>query len=200
MIVVAPNLARRRQLIRELLRDERIHSQEELRKRLRQAGVRAEQATLSRDLHALGVVKGPDGYLLPEAAVTPLPSRTELIQLLRQYLSTAEQTGPLVVLRTGPGRAQPVGLALDGARIPGVLGTIAGDDTIFVALRGEPTAVRFAKFCREIANGGEPTERDFESLGDATAALPRRAVRRARATRAAAPPLSPTHRPEAGHP
>lgn len=136
MIVVAPNLARRRQLIRELLRDERIHSQEELRKRLRHAGVRAEQATLSRDLHALGVVKGPDGYLLPDAAVTPVPARTELVQLLRQYLSSAEQTGPLTVLRTGPGRAQPVGLALDGARIPGVLGTIAGDDTIMVVTRG----------------------------------------------------------------
>lgn len=159
-------IARRRQLIRELIRSERFHSQEQLRTRLREAGIRAEQATLSRDLHALGVVKGPDGYILPDAPVSPVPSRAEFVQLVRQFLVTAEHTGVLVVLRTGPGRAQPVGLALDAAHIRAVLGTIAGDDTIFVALRSPLAAERFAAFCRQVAEGHVPAESEFESFDD----------------------------------
>jgi len=157
-------IARRRQLIRELLRSDRFHSQEQLRTKLREAGIRAEQATLSRDLHALGVVKGPDGYILPDAPVSPTPSRGELTQLLRQFLVSAEHTGVLVVLRTGPGRAQPVGLALDAARLRAVLGTIAGDDTIFVAARSPALAERFAEFCRDVAGGLSPSDLDFAAF------------------------------------
>ncbi|MFO0874296.1 MAG: hypothetical protein U0575_10030 [Phycisphaerales bacterium] len=152
----------RRRLIRELLRADRVHSQDELRRRLRQQGVRAEQATLSRDLHALGVVKGPDGYLLPEAPVAAAPARAELRQLARQYVVSADATGPLAVIRTGPGRAQPVGLALDNARIDGVLGTIAGDDTIFVATRDAALAARLAALLRKIASGADVGDDAFE--------------------------------------
>lgn len=152
----------RRRLIQELLRAERVHSQDELRRRLRQQGVRAEQATLSRDLHALGVVKGPDGYALPEAPLSGAPARAELRQLVRQYVVAADATGPLTVIRTGPGRAQPVGLALDNSRIEGLLGTIAGDDTIFVAARDAAMASRLAVLMRSLAAGSTIADDAFD--------------------------------------
>lgn len=152
----------RRRLIRELLRAERVHSQDELRRRLRQQGVRAEQATLSRDLHALGVVKGPDGYALPEAPLSGAPARAELRQLVQQYVLAADATGPLAVIRTGPGRAQPVGLALDNSRIDGLLGTIAGDDTIFVAARDASIATRLTALVRSLAAGSNVADSAFD--------------------------------------
>jgi transcriptional regulator of arginine metabolism len=157
---VEPDL--RRRLIRELVRKERIHSQDELRRRLRQEGIRAEQATLSRDLHALGVLKGGDGYALPDSAASPTSARAELAALVRQYLVEVSAAGHLVVLRTGPGRAQPLALALDTARISGVLGTIAGDDTIFVAVADAPMAHRLERLLGLMRDGGTLAEDAFE--------------------------------------
>src|SRR5262245_62100607 len=164
----------RQRLIRELLRGERVQNQDELRRLLRHRGVRAEQATLPRDLHALGVVKGPDGYRLPESPVATSPARAELIQLVRHYLAAADATGPLVVLRTGPGRAQPLGLALDNARILDVLGTIAGDDTIFVAVRSPLVAEWLVELLRSIAEGATPDEGVFDLAPRTTHANGRR--------------------------
>lgn len=160
--------AQRQHAIRQLLQQERIGNQEELRKRLRRAGIRAEQATLSRDLHALGVVKGPDGYVLPDAIAAGSPGadrrREELVTLVQQFLgpvaaavdgAAIETAGTLVVLRTGPGRAQPLALALDHARLRGMVGTIAGDDTIFIATRSEKDAARLAELISAIATGAD---------------------------------------------
>ncbi len=158
---VAIQRNQRQRLIRELLRAERIHSQDELRTRLRSEGVRAEQATLSRDLHALGVVKGPDGYVMPEIPISTTPARHELIQLAQQYLVSADAAGQLVVLRTGPGRAQPLGLAIDNARITNVLGTIAGDDTIFIAMRDHSSASRLASLLSTAGQGVTISESAF---------------------------------------
>jgi transcriptional regulator of arginine metabolism len=139
--------ARRRNLISEVLGRVPVASQERLAELLADRGVHTTQATLSRDLREMGVVKGPDGYVLP---ATPTPTETrDLGRTLRTYVLDANAGGTLVVLRTGPGHAQIVGLELDRAPPDGVLGTVAGDDTIFVATKSEAAAKRVLRQIRE---------------------------------------------------
>jgi transcriptional regulator of arginine metabolism len=146
---------RRREAIRRLLRDRAVRSQTELGRLLRAEGLDAAQPTLSRDIHELGLVKGPNGYMLPEAAAAPasspaepsVPGRREegVRRLIRQFVLSAEPAGSLVVLRTPPADAQPVALAIDSASMDGVVGTLAGDDTIFLATRSEAQARELAR-------------------------------------------------------
>jgi transcriptional regulator of arginine metabolism len=146
---------RRREAIRRLLRQRAVRSQSELGRLLRAEGVDAAQPTLSRDIHELGLVKGPSGYMLPEAGPAPAPSPAEpsvpgrreeaVRRLVRQFVLSVEPAGSLVVLRTPPADAQPVALAIDGASLEGVVGTLAGDDTIFLATRSEAQARALAR-------------------------------------------------------
>lgn len=122
----------RRQRILRLLAQERVRSQAELQRRLAQDGLAADQATLSRDLRALGVVKGPDGYELPASPLPPATAQQSLWHAVRAFLLAAQAAQNLVVLRTPAGGASALALALDGAGLPGLLGTIAGDDTVLV--------------------------------------------------------------------
>lgn len=119
---------------------------------LERAGIRATQATISRDLRELGAVKGPSGYELP----TDQQRRdgAGLGRALQAYLLSAKATGVLVVLRTGAGHAQIVALELDRTPPEGVLGNIAGDDTIFVATTSEQRAQRLESELRGIAGLG----------------------------------------------
>jgi transcriptional regulator of arginine metabolism len=119
----------RRQRILHVLERERVRSQADLQQLLADAGHDVNQATLSRDLRDLGVVKGPDGYELPQAAV-PQTAAQSLWHAVHTWLVSATAAQNLVVLRTPAGGAQPLGLALDKAELPGVVGTIAGDDTV----------------------------------------------------------------------
>src|SRR5262245_5102527 len=153
-------ILRRREEILRIVRWETIHSQDELLAALRKSGFRVTQPTLSRDLHELGVAKSPNGYVAPGdlAAVTPIASFTprelreeRLEQLVRDSVLSAEAAGNLVVIRTPPAAAQPVASALDGASIDDVLGTIGGDDTIFVALRTASAAAAFARRLQQVA-------------------------------------------------
>lgn len=150
--------AARQQRIAVVLRRERIASQRALARRLRAEGIRATQGTLSRDLRELGVLKGPGGYLLPgdgqgertrAGASGPVPGAS-LERRVREYLVSAERCGALVVLRTGPGHAQPLALEIDRAALPGVLGTIAGDDTVFVAAASDRRAASLAARLRAL--------------------------------------------------
>jgi transcriptional regulator of arginine metabolism len=125
----------RRRAIRDLLTAGRrpIASQAELRRRLGARGIRASQATLSRDMAFLGVrrVAGAEGprYLIEgEGGTLPL-------EPVRRLVDGVESNGALVVVRTKASTAMAVARALDEAGLPEVLGTIAGDDTIFVAPR-----------------------------------------------------------------
>jgi transcriptional regulator of arginine metabolism len=145
---------RRREAIRRLLRERPVRSQTELGRLLRERGLAAAQPTLSRDIHELGLVKGPNGYMLPESAAAPpsaaepsVPGRREegVRRLIRQYVLSVEAAGSLVVLRTPPADAQPVALAIDAAALEGVVGTLAGDDTIFLASRSEAQARELAR-------------------------------------------------------
>jgi transcriptional regulator of arginine metabolism len=120
----------RRQRILRLLEHERLRSQKELQERLGADGFDVNQATLSRDLRDLGVVKGADGYELPSAPLSPAMAHQSLWHAVHTWLLQANVAQNLVVLRTPPGGAAPLGLALDRAELPGLVGTIAGDDTV----------------------------------------------------------------------
>lgn len=125
----------RLEAIRRLLDGQRIHSQRELASHLRRAGFRATQATLSRDLRALGVARHPDAgggsvYGLPE---TRRPAGRAARSALAGFLGMSF-SGNLAVARTLPGYAASVAAALDGAGVDGLLGTVAGDDTILLVI------------------------------------------------------------------
>ena len=126
----------RQRLIVDWLRDDRIGSQEELVARLDLAGVPTTQATVSRDLDELGAVRvrrgGEMHYRLPEEVDSGDASRLD--RLLAEWVTGIVAAGNLIVLRTPPGSANLVANALDAAHLEEVAGTIAGDDTIFVAL------------------------------------------------------------------
>jgi transcriptional regulator of arginine metabolism len=127
--------ARRQSLILDVVQREPVRSQEQLRRRVRAKGFDVTQATLSRDIRDLGLVKGgSDGaYQTPgEATPNATAARLALQRALAEYLARIDRVQQMVVLRTGPGQAQMLGVALDRARLPEVVGTIAGDDTILV--------------------------------------------------------------------
>lgn len=120
---------RRRALLRELVASQRLASQSEIVDALAGRGVVATQATVSRDLEELGVVKirGADGelsYALPETG--------GLAPLLRQFMVDVAASGNLAVVRTPPGAAGTVASAVDAAELDGVLATVQGDDTVLV--------------------------------------------------------------------
>ena len=119
----------RRQRIRELIATYEIGAQSELVTLLAAEGVEVTQATVSRDLDAMGVGKqrGADGrvaYALPETG--------SLAQVLRQFVTGVDASGNLAVVRTPPGTATAVAIAIDGGGVPGVLATLQGDDTLLV--------------------------------------------------------------------
>ncbi len=152
--------ARRQHQITRLLEREHILNQHDLAARLARLGVEVQQATLSRDLAELGAVKGPGGYrLLPAAAAEPAPApRQRLTQALSRLLLEASIGGNLLVLRTPPGQASPLAVEIDRASLPGALGTIAGDDCIFVACDSVPGARALLRQLRSMsAAGPSPT-------------------------------------------
>jgi transcriptional regulator of arginine metabolism len=136
--------SRRHAAIRSLIAANEIYSQHELAQLLARDGIEATQATLSRDLSELGVLKGPDGYQLPGAtAAAPAPDAA-LARALRRELISISVGGTLVVLKTPT-------IELDRMRMQGVLGTIAGDDTVFLAASTPLAARRIAKDLRALA-------------------------------------------------
>jgi len=119
----------RRAMIRKILADQPLGSQEELLQVLAERGVRTTQPVLSRDLRAMQVAKRAGLYqLVEDERITPL---TSLRSLLR---STCPAGDHMVVFRTEPGAASAVARALEAEEIDGLLGTVAGDDTVFAAV------------------------------------------------------------------
>ena len=123
--------ARRQSVILDTIQRQQVRSQEQLRRQLSAAGFDVTQATLSRDVRELGLVKAEGAYQAPLAASSNGDSSKALFtRAVAEYLTRVDRVQQLVVLRTGPGRAQLLGVALDAARLPEVVGTVAGDDTI----------------------------------------------------------------------
>ena len=125
--------ARRQSVVLEVVQRESVRSQEQLRRRMREAGYDVTQATLSRDIRELGLVKGGANRAYQPA---PAPrdndqvARSLLRRALGDYLIRVDRVQQLVLLRTGPGQAQLLGVAIDSARLPEVVATLAGDDTV----------------------------------------------------------------------
>lgn len=137
-------ILRRRDAIVRLVREEPVRSQEELQRLLARRGFDATQPTLSRDVRELGLVKTPRGYSLPGDAGPAADAERRLGRLARvlaDSLLSVRIAGTLVVLKTPPAGAHPLARALDEAELPEAVGTIAGDDTIFVAAP-DPAAAR----------------------------------------------------------
>jgi len=137
------NLYRRNQIL-ELLHSQSVATQEELRRKLARRGIHVTQATVSRDIEELGLVKTRDGYRLPEAA-GPAPPQPELSLVLKEFVREVCQASNLVIVKTYPGNAHTVGVVLDAEKWPEVAGTVAGDDTIFVATARACDAARVRK-------------------------------------------------------
>lgn len=136
-MTVSTSRAARQQRIVEILSSQAVRSQTALLDLLAGDGIEVTQATLSRDLEALGAVKVRAGrglvYAVPGASPSPVeqvPSR--LRRLLEELLVTADASGNLVVLRTPPGAANHLASTIDASHLTDVLGTIAGDDTILL--------------------------------------------------------------------
>jgi transcriptional regulator of arginine metabolism len=145
-----PGKPARHRRIRELIAAGPVESQDRLQSALRADGFDVTQATLSRDLRELGVLKGSEGYVLPQAASAgPAIAPTGgLRAALESFVVAIRHGGTLVVIQTGPGQASAMALELDRARLEGVLGTVAGDDTVFIATG---TAHEAGKLARELS-------------------------------------------------
>jgi transcriptional regulator of arginine metabolism len=147
--------ARRQALLLELVDREPLHSQEQVRRRLQQRGFAATQATISRDIRDLGLVKrAGDGAYQRSGLDAPNPE-TALLALERaaaEFLRRVERVDQMVVIRTGPGQAQPLALALDRAQFSETVGTIAGDDTILVIARGARGASALLRRLKEYSS------------------------------------------------
>ncbi len=118
--------------ILNLIQADAISSQTQLSRRLKSEGVSVTQATLSRDLRELNLLKTPEGYRLPEHVRLAGSNPNHQQQTIVQFMTEAQAAGNLVVVKTNPGNASPVARSLDTIGWPEIVGTVAGDDTILV--------------------------------------------------------------------
>lgn len=153
----------RHRAIRDLVGTRAIRTQQELAVALRERGFRATQATVSRDVAELGLVKatrrgGAAAYALPARLVEAEQGGEErLRRLLRDLPIELRESGQLLIIRTLPGSAHPIAAALDRARWPEVAGSIAGDDTVFVAAADRAAARRLRDRLADLVVGGFDT-------------------------------------------
>ena len=150
----------RQREIRDLVEQRPIRTQQELAAALRERGFRATQATISRDVAELGLTKtgrgGTQTYAIPQRLREAETSGEDRIRiLLRDMPVEIREAGTLLVLRTLPGSAHPLAAALDRARWPEVVGSIAGDDTVFVAFADRGALGRVRRRLEQLAEASE---------------------------------------------
>jgi transcriptional regulator of arginine metabolism len=146
--------AQRQRTIVDILREYSPLSHEELSARLAVSGHQVSRATVSQDLDQIGAVKvkrgSKLGYALPDQIADGDRSATRLRRIFAEWVQSIETAGNMIVVRTPPGSAGLVCLALDQAKLPEIVGTLAGDDTLFVAVRTglpvEPLAQRLREY------------------------------------------------------
>jgi transcriptional regulator of arginine metabolism len=143
----------RRRLVTRLVTTEAIESQAQLRRLLTHAGHDVTQATISRDLEAIGAVKVREddaGRYRIQDPVDMRRARAALVAATDEFVESVMATGPLVVVRVPPGAANLVAGRIDAAGLAGVLGTVAGDDTVFIAV---DESIETAAVAAEIEGG-----------------------------------------------
>ena len=120
--------------ILEIVRKNRVGSQDGLSVLLRRSGVEVTQSTLSRDVRELGLVKIRGRYHI-SGEVSPAPPENAIRRAFEQFVVSSGVSGNIAMIKTSPGNAHSIGVVLDAAQWPEVMGTVAGDDTVFVLLR-----------------------------------------------------------------
>ncbi|HLI35039.1 MAG TPA: ArgR family transcriptional regulator [Terriglobia bacterium] len=138
------NLYRRNQIL-DIIGRGNVLTQAQLRRALAQRGIHVTQATVSRDIEELGLVKTREGYRLPGAPEPATPPQPTLSVILKEFLREVRLASNLVVVKTHPGNAHTVAVALDSTGWAEILGSVAGDDTIFLATAGTREAARVRK-------------------------------------------------------
>lgn len=136
--------------ILEMIRKLVVRSQEDLASLLHKEGMEVTQSTLSRDIRELGLVKIRGRYQV-SGELNPGPSGDNLRRAFEQFVIRTGVSGNIVMIRTSPGNAHSIGVVLDAAQWPEVLGTIAGDDTIFVLLRNSHSGRKVLERIREFS-------------------------------------------------
>lgn len=147
-------LHRRRNLIAQVLQGAGAATQEELVAALAREGVRVTQGTVSRDLAALGAVKTASGYRLASDLNGPVADPMEqLATALARHAVSVRAAASIVVIGTAPGHSGVVADAMDAADLEAVAGTIAGDDTIFIATVSNEAAAKLSRDLNALASG-----------------------------------------------
>lgn len=142
----------RHQAILALVKSEELWSQDELRKHLVKRGFRVTQATLSRDINELKLVKTGEGYstLRHENGASAEAAAPPVARLVREFVTEIREAQNLLILKTTVGSAQPVAVALDGEAWREVVGTVGGDDTVLIVSPDRKAAQRLAARIREM--------------------------------------------------
>ena len=158
----------RQQLIARLIDQRAISSQQQLQEMLKAQGIEATQATVSRDLDELGAVKirlagGETAYAIAEYAPARVAPTDQLRRVMAEWVAEVSSSGNLVVLRTPPGCAHVVASALDRSGVEGLIGTVAGDDTILCVATEEAGGAGLAEQFRSMSG-----------VSDVTGGIPRR--------------------------
>jgi transcriptional regulator of arginine metabolism len=139
----------RQKAILALLEQGPVASQEDLQRALYKRGFRVGQATLSRDIHELGLAKTQEGYA-PRGSAYSEPSLPPISRLVREFVLDVKRAQNLLVIKTTVGSAQPVAAALDDEEWPGAVGSVAGDDTILIVCSDKKAATRLAARTQEL--------------------------------------------------
>lgn len=134
LLAAMSTTAARRRLVRSLIADQKVASQRALVALLGEYGHEVTQATASRDLHAVGAVKDGDGYVIADDRHL---HATGLAEAIDGFAESIVASGNLVVLQTPPGAAHLLAAAIDASGVGGVIGTVAGDDTVLVVASEE---------------------------------------------------------------
>ena len=144
----------RQELILAIIAEAPVETQEQLIERLRLRGMPATQATISRDIKQLHLVKEPYGGGKYRYAVSAQKTRLNFADrlrvILRESIVSADYAQGIIVLKTLPGLASAAASAFDGMEIPGKVGTLAGDDTVMIVMRGNDTAKELCDEIREM--------------------------------------------------
>lgn len=147
--------SRRQKAIAEMIRGGAVCSQDEVTSKLAAQGYPVTQATVSRDLDQLGAVKVKRGgvlaYALPDQISGSDWAAARLHHILSEWVQSVEAAGNLIVMKTPPGSAHLVALALDQSDLPEIAGTVSGDDTLFLAVRDGVTIGALANRFRSLS-------------------------------------------------